>query len=176
LFGGFILLSVYTPKTSIYRSEKHKKELRAIYNEKMKDWPDGYEDIMIETSYGTVHVVACGDKMNPPILLLHAASMGAHSWAENLPALLNKYRVYAIDNIGEGNKSELADVLVFPSDGKELADLYAELTDELGIERSPIIGASNGGFITLIYAYYYPDRVSRIALLQRFLPSPDQYP
>ena len=87
-------------------SEEHQKELMNIYDQKVKDWPEDTEDIYIKTSYGSVHVLACGSKYKPPLLLFHAASMGAHSWAENLEPLLSNYRIFAIDNIGEGNKSK----------------------------------------------------------------------
>lgn len=130
----------------------------------MKDWPDDTEDIFIETSYGEVHVLTCGLKENPPLVMVHAASMGAHSWAENLEPLLDHYRVYSIDNIGEGNKSELKDALVYPVNQEEIADHFAFIMDAIGVESSPVFGASNGGFIAMSYAYYYPDRVESLAL------------
>ena len=151
-------------KTSIYLSETHKKELLNIYNQKMADWPGNTEDIYIQTTYGTVHVLACGSKKNPPLMMIHAASMGAHSWVENLDPLLENYRIYSIDNIGEGNKSDLKNVLVFPENGKEIADLYAFIANSLDIKRSPVFGASNGGFIAMNYAFYYPEKVESLAL------------
>ena len=165
LFVTYFFVSATTSKTSIYRSDNHKKQLLNIYDQKMEDWPMGYEDIYIKTKYGIVHAVFYGNKSKPPILLFHAASMGAHSWAENLPALIKKFCVYAIDNIGEGNKSVLIDALVYPKDGKEVSALYAEIADSLGVYKSSIIAASNGGFIALNYAYYYPDRVETLSLL-----------
>lgn len=152
------------PKNSIYLSEMHKERLYDIYDEKVKEWPVDVEDIWINTEYGKVHVLASGDTLSKPILLLHAVSMGAHSWAENLEAL-NDFRIYAIDNIGEGNKSELNDALVFPQNGKELADLYSVIADSLGVSHSPVVAASNGGFIALNYSYYFPDRVDKLVLL-----------
>ena len=152
------------PKKSIYLSELHKDNLYRIYDEKVKFWPNDVKDIWLDTEYGKVHVLASGDTSLNPILLYHAASMGAHSWSENLEALKN-FRVYAIDNIGEGNKSELNNVLNFPENGEQLAKLYKDISDQLGIEKSPVIAASNGGFIALNYAYYYPEKVEKLVLL-----------
>ena len=56
------------------------------------------------------------------------------------------------------------DPLEYPDDGKKLADLYALLADSLGIDKSPVFGASNGGFIAMNYAYYHPGRVESLAL------------
>jgi pimeloyl-ACP methyl ester carboxylesterase len=152
------------PKSSIYLSDSHMDQLMEIYDRMMADWPAGTEELFIETDYGKVHVLACGSRQDPPLLMVHAASMGAHSWAENLDPLLGHYRIYSIDNIGSGNKSELDDALKYPVNGKELADLYALIADSLGVERSPVFGASNGGFITMNYAYYHPGRVESLAL------------
>lgn len=168
-FIGLMLLLQFTvfkgdPKQSIYVSEPLKHELYSIYNSKVTYWPDSTEQIFIETKYGKVHVLAYGDKNLPPLLMFHAASMGAHSWAENLDPLLGHYRVFAIDNLGEGNLSELNDALVYPKTSKEIADLYAFISNKLGIERSPVFGASNGGYIAQVYAYHYPEKVESLAL------------
>ena len=109
-------------------------------------------------------MLVCGSEELPPLVMLHAASMGAHSWAENLEPLLNNYCIYSFDNIGEGNKSQLKDALNYPANGKEIAGLYASLFDSLNIESAPVFGASNGGFIAQSIAYYYPEKVQSLAL------------
>lgn len=96
--------------------------------------------------------------------MLHAASMGAHSWAENLDPLLEHFHIFSIDNPGEGNRSELKDALIFPESPEELADLYAALLDSLEIDSAVVFGASNGGFIAQSLAYFHPEKVSRLAL------------
>lgn len=152
------------PKSSIYISEKYHEELIDIYNRNMQYWPSDTEDIYINTKYGSVHVLSCGDKGNPPLVMIHAASMGAHSWADNLEPLLDHYRIYSVDNIGSGNKSELLDPLIYPETQEEIADHFAEIMDALGVKRSPVFGASNGGFIAMCYTYYYPERVKSLSL------------
>ena len=152
------------PKSSIYLSEEARSELIKIYDQRMADWPAGTEDIYINSEYGKVHVLACGSPDNPPLVMVHAASMGAHSWAENLEPLLDHYRVYSVDNIGEGNKSELSDALVYPDNQEEIADHLAFILDELGIRKAVLFGASNGGFVTASFASYYPGRAESLCL------------
>jgi len=152
------------PKSSIYTSEANKAEVMAAYDENMKRWPKDTKDIYIDTEFGSVHVLECGKKENPPLVMLHAASMGAHSWAENLPPLLDNYHIFSIDNPGEGNKSELGNVLLFPSSPEEIAGFYASLFDSLSIETAIVFGASNGGSIAQSLAYYHPKKVSKLAL------------
>jgi len=164
LFLIWFFLIPSEPKASIYLNENLKAELYDTYDNNLKNWPEETEDIYLYTKYGKVHVLSCGSENNPPLMMIHAASMGGHSWAENLAPLLGNYRIYSFDNIGEGNKSELNDVAVFPKNGKELADLYATMANELGIKKCPVFGASNGGFIAQNYAYYYPEKVEKLAL------------
>jgi hypothetical protein len=152
------------PKSSIYLSDEARSELMEIYDQKVADWPGNTEDIFIETKYGKVHVLACGSPGNPALVMVHAASMGAHSWAENLAPLLDRYKIYSIDNIGEGNKSELSDTLVYPRSQQEIADHLAFILDELGIQKAVLFGASNGGFVTASFACYYPGRAESLCL------------
>jgi pimeloyl-ACP methyl ester carboxylesterase len=152
------------PKTSIYISEKNRTDLMAIYDTCLKDWPDDSRYLNLSTEYGEVHIIECGNDNMPPLVMLHAASMGAHSWAENLGPLLEHYHIFSIDNPGEGNRSKLKDALVYPDSSEELADFYSELLDSLRIDSAVVFGASNGGFIAQSIAYHHPEKVSRLAL------------
>lgn len=150
---------------SIYNSAEFEAKLMAIYDTRLERWPVPYESIFVNTSYGKVHVIISGPKDAPPVLLLHAAALSASSWLYSIEGLNKYYRTYAIDNIGEAGKSVLNDLDSFPNDGKALSDLYAEISDKLGVENAYVIGASNGGFITTNYALYAPERVKKIVLL-----------
>lgn len=164
LFGLNATVFKLPPKSTIYISEQNKQQLMELYAIKQSSWPMDTKELFINTKYGTVHLLTCGAQDNPPLVMFHAASMGAHSWAENLKPLLNDYCIYAVDNIGEGNKSQLNDASIFPRTDKEIAALYANLLDSLSIERAPIFGASNGGYIAQVLAYYYPEKVESLVL------------
>jgi len=152
-----------TLENSIYRSEEARDRLMEIYDERMDDWSVPFEELDIETSYGTIHVVASAPEDGEPVLLFHASELSATSWGPNIEAF-SGYRIYAIDHIGEVNKSRLADVDLFPKTRVEIAGLYAEIADLLGVNRSIVVGASNGGFVSMSYAIQYPECVSRLIL------------
>ncbi len=165
LFSVFIILSSTRKPATIYRSPELKTEIHRLYASHLESWPGSHESIFIKTKYGKVHVLASGPEHAPPVLLFHAAAMGAISWAENAGPLSQKYRIYAVDNPGEAGLSELDDPGVFPRNGKEVSDLYCEIADSLGIKSAPVIAASNGGFIALNLACHAPDRVRSLVLL-----------
>lgn len=54
--------------------------------------------------------------------------------------------------------------MVYPVTQKQIADHFAFIIDELGIENAPVFGASNGGYIASSYAYYYPEKVRSLCL------------
>ena len=152
------------PKSSIYRSEENRAQVMALYDTCLKDWPSDSKFHFLNTEFGKVHFIECGNANKPPLVMIHAASMGAHSWAENLAPLLEHFHVFSIDNPGEANRSELSNALVFPNSPKELADYYCELLDRMNIDSAVVFGASNGGFIAQSLACYHPEKVTRLAL------------
>lgn len=158
---------------SIYYDPDIKPKLDTLYDEKLEEWPVPYETRSVDTRYGKVHVIISGPQEAPPMLLLHAASVSSISWFDNVKALSESYRVYAIDTIGEPGKSELEDVNHYPKSGQDLADLYTHITNQLGIQRAYVVGASYGGFIGLNYARYASQRVEKMALLGPMGVSPN---
>jgi len=170
--GGFIVLVVafvvvgnLNRATSIYKSPEIKARFMEMYDEKMQEWPVPYEDVFIDTSYGKVHVIVSGPEDAPPLLLLHASGVAGWSWKYNVAELSQHYRTYAIDLIGDAGKSEFTTLDHIIKDGQDQAELYTEITDQLGVEKAYVAGASEGGFIGSNYALYHPERVEKLALL-----------
>ncbi|MFN2279356.1 MAG: alpha/beta fold hydrolase [Candidatus Promineifilaceae bacterium] len=152
-------------KTSVYASPETKAQFMDIYDEKMAEWPVPYEDVFLDTEYGTVHVVVSGSENAPPLLLLHASGVSGWSWKYNVAGLSEHYRIYAIDLIGDAGKSEFASLDHVMKTRRDQARLYSEISDKLGVEKAYVVGASEGGFIGTNYALNYPDRVEKLALL-----------
>ena len=165
LWVGIMLGFILNPAKSIYRTEKYKEQLISIYDNKLSQWPVPYETTLIETKYGKIHVIISGPEEGYPVLLINASSLSGWSWLYNVGELNKKYRTYAIDNIGEGGKNEMIAPGKIPKTGQEIADLYTEITNKLGIENSHVVGASIGGFISTNYAIYAPERVDKLVLL-----------
>jgi len=165
LLAIFAWLLVGRQATSIYASPEVKARFMAIYDKKMGEWPVPYEDLFLDTEYGTVHVIASGPQDAPPLLLLHASGVSGWSWKYNAAGLSENYRTYAIDLIGDAGKSEYTSLDHIMKNGQDQARLYAEISDKLGIEKAYVAGASEGGFIGSNYALYAPERVEKLVLL-----------
>lgn len=165
LWLGVILSFVLNPAESIYKSDFYKAKLMEIYDARLAAWPVPYESLYLDTRYGKIHVIASGHENAPPVLLINASALSGWSWIHNVQDLNKDYRTYAIDNIGEGGKNEMLAPGKIPRTGKEIAGFYSEICDLLGIEKTHVIGASVGGFISTNFALHAPERVNKLVLL-----------
>jgi pimeloyl-ACP methyl ester carboxylesterase len=151
--------------TSVYLTPEAETQHMAIYDDKLAKWPTPYESVMVDTTYGDVHVIVSGPEDGPPLLLLNASGMSGWSWFPNVGTLNQHHRTYAIDTMGEAGKSRLDDLSHFPEGGEGWTDLLIQVTDHFDIDTADVIGASYGGFIATNYARYAPERVKSLALL-----------
>jgi pimeloyl-ACP methyl ester carboxylesterase len=79
--------------------------------------------------------------------------------------LSQHYRTYAIDLISDAGKSRFASMDHIMKTGQDQADLYAEIADQLGVEKAVVVGASEGGFIASHFALHYPERIEKLILM-----------
>ena len=98
---------------SVFRSSNAKTEYYAAYEAMLKKWPVPCQELYIPTRFGDTHVIASGSQAAPPLVLLHSAGSGSVQWFRNVEPLSQHYRTYAIDVIGEVNKSITAQKLSY---------------------------------------------------------------
>jgi pimeloyl-ACP methyl ester carboxylesterase len=134
----------------------------ATYDALLSRWPVAFESLHLATSYGSTHVIASGPRAAPPLVLLHAFQATALAWRANVEGLSRRFRVYAVDVIGQGGKSASSRPL---RKRQDFAAWLCELFDALGIERAAIVGNSYGGFLALNQASLAPARVTRVVLI-----------
>jgi pimeloyl-ACP methyl ester carboxylesterase len=151
--------------TSVYKSPEAEARFMEIYDEKMAGWPVPYNDLYVDTQYGVVHVIASGPEEAPPMLLLHASAVSGWSWKFNVEELSQHYRTYAIDLISDAGKSRFTSMDHIMKTGQDEAYLYAEIADQLRVEKAVVVGASEGGFIASHFAKHYPERVEKLVLM-----------
>ena len=77
-------------------------------------------------------------------------------------SLSHHYRTYAVDVIGDLNKSILTRLLRRRQD---FVDWMVDLFNGLQIESAYMVGNSGGGYLTLNTALYLPERVKKVVLI-----------
>ena len=105
------------------------------------------------------HYVVAGD--GAPLLLIHGLGASVATWRDNIGPLSEAFRVYAMDLPGHGD-SDKPDIDCAPETVLRFVVRFAE---SLNLERPAIIGNSVGGGLGLMMALRYPDKVSRLVLV-----------
>ncbi len=147
---------------SVFTSPHGQAQVINAYQAIMDKWPVAYKELCISTSFGETHVIVSGPKDAPPVVLLHALLAGSVSWYRNVEALSQNYRVYAVDVVGEGNKSQASRPI---KSLDEFLQWFTELIDGLGIDTLYLVGNSYGGFTASYYAMKLPERIRKLALI-----------
>ncbi|MFJ7983120.1 alpha/beta fold hydrolase [Lysinibacillus xylanilyticus] len=145
-----------------FKTPEGEELFQQAYSNNLQRWNVSYEILNIPTTYGNTHVITTGEKELPPVIMLHGAGMGSTIWYANIDALSKIRRVYAVDAIGDINKSEPFRSISNPED---MGKWMAEILDHLGIEKTDIIGHSAGGYITLNIVTSIQSRINKIVLL-----------
>ncbi len=147
---------------SIYKSPAGEQEIMALYDAVLARWPVAHETFRLSTRHGETFVIASGEKSAPPLVLLHGAVSNAVSWVADFPAYSSCFRVYAVDLPGEPGKSAQNR----PAwQGPAFAEWLEDVLDGLKIQKTALLGISQGGWTALRFATSYPERVSQLVLL-----------
>lgn len=147
---------------SIYKSAAGEQAVMAFYDATLARWPVPYEALTVPTRHGATFAIACGESAAPPLALLHGAGTNSLMWGGDVPVYARRYRVVAIDLIGEPGKSD-------PNrpawDSPAYAEWLEDVFDSLHIDRAAIAGLSQGGWTALKFATSCPERVSKLVLM-----------
>lgn len=146
----------------IYKSPSGKGEIMALYDAVLARWPVAHEERFLSTRHGETLIISSGNKNAPPIILLHGSASNAVSWVGDVARFSTHFHVIAIDLPGEPGKSTENR----PSwHGLAFAEWLEDILDDLKIEKTALVGISQGGWTALRFATYQPQRVSKLVLL-----------
>jgi pimeloyl-ACP methyl ester carboxylesterase len=132
------------------------------YEKSLELWPIPYERRFLKTRFGPTHVVSSGTADGEPIVFLHAASLSATQWHAQAAYLGRKYRLHAVDIMGDIGLS-IQTAAVHTRD--DASAWVGDVLDGLDAESAIFIGSSFGGFHATNFAIHEPDRVRALVLL-----------
>jgi pimeloyl-ACP methyl ester carboxylesterase len=148
--------------TDIYTSPEGARTVAERYRELLDAWPVPAEHLHVPTREGETFVVASGAPDAPPLVLLHGSGSNTLMWAPDVASWSERFRVYAVDVIGEPGFSAPARPPL-PSGAYPL--WFADVLDAIGVARASVVAVSLGGWLALDFATRHPERVERLALL-----------
>lgn len=106
----------------------------------------------------------------PPLILLHGFTLTASMWKRYIDALVEHYRVIAVDLRGHGRSSNPTNQFTHR---QAALDIYA-LLEHLKIDRFRAMGHSSGGMTLLHMATQQPGRVEAMVLIDATHYFPEQ--
>lgn len=94
-----------------------------------------------------------------PLLLTHGNGGSIAAFSKTIPYFAKRYKVIAVDSRAHGKTVDLKDSLSF----EQMADDFAALLDVMHIDKSYVLGWSDGGINAIVMAMRHPDKVIKIA-------------
>ena len=154
-------------ETTIYKSPEGEARILDLYDRFQKGLGVAFDDRLVDTRFGTTHVLVAGPEQGPPLVITHGGNSITPQGLRGLLPLLKqgRYRVYAPDTIGHPGKS--AQIRLSPRD-QSYGQWLNDLLDGLGLDSAAFIGGSFGAGIILRLAAFAPRRITKMAL---FVPS-----
>lgn len=144
---------------TIYKSDEAKKELMNLYDNRLRD--SGVEVLTseyVDTFAGPTHVIQAGNPKGKTIVVLHGIHAGAPMALEAITDLLDKFRVVAVDTVGQATRSAET---VLSIKNNDYGRWLAEVLDAIGLEKVDVVGVSYGGFILSRLLAHDPQRVRK---------------
>lgn len=96
-----------------------------------------------------------------PVLILHGGLGHLEDMQHQIRALASTRFVIAADSRGHGRSTDADEPLRYT----QMADDMVKLLDALGVQKTDIVGFSDGGIIGLDLAMRYPTRVRRLVAI-----------
>lgn len=147
---------------TVFRSNDYQEKVLAQYENSLSNFKGDIRQEIIGTGFGKTHILSYGDDAHPKLVLLHGANSNATSWIKDFPLYSEKYKVYAIDIIGEPGKSEQNRL---PYENDDYSDWLSDVFQQLQIKNADLIGLSQGGWLAVKFAVKFPEKVNRLVLL-----------
>lgn len=97
----------------------------------------------------------------PPLLLLHGLGCNSGTWLPLMPRLAERFTVIAPDLLGHGDSDKPRGDYSLGGYANGMRDLLTLLE----VDRVTVVGHSFGGGIAMQFAYQFPERTERVALI-----------
>jgi pimeloyl-ACP methyl ester carboxylesterase len=102
----------------------------------------------------------------PVVVLLHGYAQTSHMWLPLMPLLAQSHTVIAADVRAAGGSERTSDGY----DKKTIAKDIRNVVRQLGYEQVSLVGHDIGLMVAYAYAALYPKEVSKVVLMDAFLP------
>jgi pimeloyl-ACP methyl ester carboxylesterase len=107
-----------------------------------------------------------------PLVLLHGGLATADSWAMQVPALAEGYRVYVPERRGHGRTSDAAGPITY----EMMAADTAAFLDATGTGAANLVGWSDGAVVGMLVALRRPELVRKLVVIGQYFSFEGEVP
>lgn len=151
-----------------YKSKKAERNIIKTYDLLLNEWGVEFEEMMIPTYYGDIHIICCGKEDGKPLLLFHGVGDdSALMWLYNAKKLGEHFRLYAVDTIGGPGKSKMGKGYNSEFDDVRWID---EILEKLQLNKVSLAGVSHGGYLVQLYTLMRPEKIEKAISLAATVP------
>ena len=151
-------------RLKLYKSEEGFNAIMAWYESLVEQIEVPCKSQYVETRFGRTHMLVCGPEDAEPLVLVQAVAGNAPLWRNQLPALAQHFRVYALDTVGQPGLSD-PNPPSYIGAKSEFSDWLIDVLDELKIEKAHFAGVSAGGWQIMRLGAEHPERVNKLVML-----------
>ena len=108
-----------------------------------------------------VHMYYEVDGAGEPLVLVHGAFGGVHSWGAQVPELAERYRVFVPEQRGRGHTPDVDGPISYQA----MADDIIAFLERVVGPPAHLVGASDGGIIGLLVAMQRPDLLRKLVAI-----------
>lgn len=118
------------------------------------------EDRDVKVGNLRLHYLDWGNEDRPPLVFLHGGALTAHTWDVVCLALRDQYHCLALDQRGHGDSDWAEDY----SHERHCEDITGFI-EQLGIDRTVMVGQSMGGLNSIVYAGQGGERLAGVVIV-----------
>ena len=110
---------------------------------------------------GGVHTYYEAQGAGDPVVLLHGGMCTIETWGAQVPAFVERYRVYLPERRGHGRTPDVEGPMTYAG----MAEDTIAFLDALAIGPAHLVGWSDGALVGLLVAMRRPDLVRKLVLI-----------
>jgi pimeloyl-ACP methyl ester carboxylesterase len=121
---------------------------------------------------GGVHTYYEVSGEGEPVVMLHGGLATAESWAMQVPALAERYRVYVPERRGHGRTPDVGGPITY----EMMAADTAAFLDAAGTGATHLVGWSDGAVVGMLVALRRPELVRKLVVIGQYFNADGEVP
>ena len=145
----------------LYKSEEGFEKIMDWYDRVQNEITVDHYSVYADTRFGKTHIITAGDDKSKPVILIPGVAGCAPLWRNQINELSKKFKIFALDIVGQPGKSDPNPLSVFNDD---YTNWLEDVITSLKLNRPHIIGVSTGGTTAMDMAISKSELIDKVVM------------